>query len=57
MAVKLMPVAFSMALRMAGAGPSMGSSPMPLAPPGPWRLGTSSKWTWMSGRSAQVGMM
>jgi hypothetical protein len=34
--VKAMPVACSMALRIAGAGPSMGSSPMPLAPPGPW---------------------
>ena len=32
--VKAMPVACSMALRMAGAGPSMGSSPMPLAPNG-----------------------
>src|SRR5712675_778188 len=31
--VKEMLVACSMALRMAGAGPSMGSSPMPLAPP------------------------
>src|SRR6266851_207741 len=33
--LKEMLVACSMALRMAGAGPSMGSSPMPLAPPGP----------------------
>src|ERR1700733_8725348 len=33
--VNAMPVACSMALRMAGAGPSIGSSPMPLAPPGP----------------------
>src|ERR1035441_7500458 len=41
--VKEMPVACSMALRMAGAGPSMGSSPMPLAPPGPWMQGVSSK--------------
>ncbi len=37
--MKAMPVACSMALRMAGAGPSMGSSPMPLAPPGPWVAG------------------
>ncbi len=34
--LKAMPVACSMALRMAGAGPSMGSSPMPLAPKAPW---------------------
>src|ERR1700692_1033504 len=55
--VKEMPVACSMALRIAGAGPSMGSSPMPLAPPGPWGEGTSSKVTWMGGMSALVGMM
>jgi len=41
--VNEIPVACWMALRMAGAGPSMGSSPMPLAPPGPWMDGTSSK--------------
>ena len=34
MVLKATPVAFSMALRIAGAGPSIGSSPMPLAPLG-----------------------
>ena len=51
------PMACSIALRMAGAGPSMGSSPMPLAPSGPWDEGTSSKVTWMGGISALVAMM
>src|ERR1700727_318365 len=51
------PMACSIALRMAGAGPSMGSSPMPLAPSGPWDEGTSSKVTWIGGMSTLVGMM
>src|ERR1700722_11956667 len=55
--VKAMLVACSMALRIAGAGPSIGSSPMPFAPKAPWGLGISSKVTWMGGTSALVGMM
>src|ERR1700677_1023433 len=55
--VKAIPVACSIALRMAGAGPSMGSSPMPFAPNAPCREGISSKVTWMGGMSALVGMM
>ena len=37
------PIAFAIALKIAGAGPSIGSSPMPLAPAGPCGYGTSSK--------------
>ena len=33
--LKLSPVAFSIAFRIAGAGPSIGNSPMPFAPAGP----------------------
>jgi hypothetical protein len=33
--LKLSPVAFSIAFRIAGAGPSIGSSPIPFAPAGP----------------------
>ena len=51
------PVACSIAFRIAGAGPSMGSSPIPFAPCGPWMEGVSSKCTWIGGRSAEVGMM
>src|SRR6185437_2973088 len=40
---KLRPVAFSIAFKIAGAGPSIGNSPIPLAPPGPCTQGTSSK--------------
>ena len=39
-----MPVACATALKIAGAAPSIGSSPMPLAPPGPYGYGTSSKY-------------
>src|SRR4051794_35201150 len=42
-ALKLTPVASRMALRIAGAGPSCGSSPMPLAPNAPCWKGISSK--------------
>ena len=52
-----MPVACATALKMAGAGPSIGSSPMPLAPPGPCAYGRSSKYTRIGGRSIDVGMM
>jgi len=51
------PVAWATALKIAGAGPSIGSSPMPLAPAGPCGYGTSSKNTRMGGRSIDVGMM
>ena len=34
------PVACATALKIAGAGPSIGSSPMPFAPPGPYGYGT-----------------
>src|ERR1044072_4871815 len=43
------PVACSTALRMAGAGPSIGNSPMPFAPPGPPAYGFSKKWRRMGG--------
>ena len=33
--LKFSPVAFSIALRIAGAGPSIGNSPIPFAPDGP----------------------
>src|SRR5262249_54269013 len=43
MLLKLTPVAFSIAFKIAGAAPSIGNSPMPLAPPGPYAYGFSSK--------------
>src|SRR5580693_8625861 len=49
--------ASSTALTIAGAGPSMGSSPMPFAPYAPWMFPSSSKYTRMEGKSAEVGMM
>src|SRR6266699_7159222 len=49
--------ASSIALTIAGAGPSIGSSPIPFAPYAPCTLLNSSKNTRMSGRSAEVGMM
>ena len=39
------PVACAIALTIAGAGPSIGSSPIPLAPPGPPAYGRSAKAT------------
>ena len=45
------PAAASMAFAIAGATPSIGSSPMPFAPPGPCAYGCSSKYTRMGGRS------
>src|SRR5437899_8172883 len=49
--------ASSIALTIAGAGPSIGNSPIPFAPNAPCTLLNSSKNTRMSGRSAEVGMM
>src|SRR5208283_909441 len=51
------PSASSTAFRIAGAGPSMGSSPIPFAPNAPCTLPSSSKNTRMGGRSLEVGMM
>src|ERR1700690_1376382 len=48
------PVAFSIAFTIAAAGPSIGNSPMPLAPCGPKGYGCSSKNTRMGGISAAV---
>ena len=45
------------ALAIAGATPSIGSSPMPFAPNGPCAYGRSSKYTRIGGRSIDVGMM
>src|SRR5258708_40021212 len=56
-ASKRVPSASSIALTMAGAGPSIGSSPIPLAPYAPWRFPISSKNTRICGKSAEVGMM
>src|SRR5688572_3021616 len=55
--LKLTPVAFSIALSIAGAGPSIGNSPIPFAPPGPYAYGFSVKYTRIGGMSAGVGMM
>src|SRR5206468_4439330 len=54
---KQTPVASSTALTIAGAGPSIGSSPMPFAPCAPCTFPISSKKTRIRGRSAEVGMM
>src|SRR6185295_5728616 len=52
-----MPVAFSIACTAAGAPPSIGSSPTPLAPKGPPSQPLSSRWTSILGQSLAVGMM
>src|SRR5580692_556395 len=51
------PNALTIALIIAGAGPSIGSSPIPFAPYAPCGLPSSSKITWMGGRSQDAGMM
>src|SRR5262249_20605174 len=51
------PTASSIAFKIAGAGPSIGTSPIPFAPEGPPSYGTSSKKTRIGGTSAAVGMM
>src|SRR3954469_2153516 len=51
------PVAFSTACTVAGAPPSIGSSPTPLAPKGPPPQARSSRWTSIRGLSLIVGMM
>src|SRR4029079_15422939 len=43
MRLKLVPVACSIAFRIAGPGPSIGSSPIPFAPPGPKAYGFTAK--------------
>src|SRR6267378_2402125 len=50
------PVASWIAAMMAGAGPSMGSSPMPLAPNGPREYGFSTRMVRIRGASSAVGM-
>src|SRR5262245_28315535 len=51
------PVALKTAAAIAGAGPSIGSSPTPLAPKGPWGYGFSIINDSMSGASSEVGIM
>jgi len=51
MAAIEVPSAWQTPLITAGAGPSIGSSPKPLAPRGPYCEGCSSKCTRMGGRS------
>src|SRR5262245_51334991 len=51
------PNASSTAFTMAGAGPSIGSSPIPLAPYAPCMFPSSSKNTRIGGKSTEVGMM
>src|SRR5262249_26794073 len=52
------PMAFETAAAIAGAGPSIGSSPMPLAPPaGPCGNGFSTSTVSIIGTSVLVGMM
>src|SRR5579859_6551092 len=57
MELKLTPMASRIALRIAGAGPSWGNSPIPLAPKPPCSKGSSSQKTWIGGTSSAVGMM
>src|SRR5262249_28990198 len=52
-----LPVAAWIALRIAAAGPSIGHSPTPLAPKGPFGYGSSTISTLMGGVSSVVGMM
>ena len=47
------PVAFSTASKSPGAGPSIGNSPMPFAPKGPYAYRISSKKTRIGGMSAR----
>src|SRR6266705_6641850 len=54
---KRIPVASSTAFTIAGAGPSIGNSPMPLAPCAPCTLPSSSKNTRIGGRSTEVAIM
>src|SRR5207302_4757646 len=51
------PSASSTALATAAAGPSIGISPTPLAPPGPNGYGTSTRIVSSSGASANVGTL
>ena len=50
-------MAASIALAIAGARPSIGISPRPLAPGGAWSNGNSTKCRSISGASSIVGMM
>src|SRR6266705_4472893 len=54
---KRIPVASSTAFTIAGAGPSIGNSPIPLAPCAPCTLPSSSKNTRIGGRSTEVAIM
>src|SRR4030088_1920265 len=54
---KRVPRASSIALTIAGAGPSIGSSPIPFAPYAPCTLPISSKNIRIGGRAAEVGKM
>ena len=50
------PRASATAFKIAGAGPSIGSSPNPFAPCAPWAYGFSRNATRIGGKSSVVGI-